>query len=107
ERRLDGADIRHDQVATTEVAFKPTGGVHHDKGTGSRIDNEVSQLSDSADQPLDKADRLDVGVDAAAGRLGRAVRDAMVPPGASRDRWLLQDQEVVAAPACPLAHARA
>src|SRR5215831_14536031 len=78
---------------------------HHDKGPGSGINNEVPRLGNGGDQPRDQADWFDVRVDIAVDLFRPAVRDSVVSPCARADRGLLQNEQIVTAPARALAHA--
>ena len=94
-------------VAADESASDLMGNVHHDEAAGGGIDNEISRLGDGSDQPSDQVGWLCVRVDSAIDLLDPPVRDSVIVPCRLRaHRWLLQDEQVAAAPPAAIAVAR-
>lgn len=93
-------------IAADEVAPELARGDHDGEGAGGRVDDQIAGFSEGGDEAPDQADRLYVGVELAVDLLWPAVRNPVVTPGTGADRGLLQNQEIIAAPAHPFCPCR-
>ena len=92
-------------IATEKMPAELSGRPHHDERAGGWIDDKVSGFGDGANQPGDQADRLKVRMRSPLDFFRPPARDCVVPPRPRADRRLLQDKQIIAAPARALAHA--
>jgi hypothetical protein len=105
EMRLTGVESK---VAADEAAPELVRGVHDDKAASRRVYNKITRPSDRTDKLSDETDRLDVRVKCAVDFFRPSVRNAVIAPGAFRGEWrLLQHQQIITAPARPVAVADA
>ena len=93
-------------VATDEFASHLVGGMHDDERAGAWIDDEVAGLGDSADQPADQLDRLDMRVNLVVRPSpASGPRSAMIAPRRFSFDWRFLVEQIVSASADAVAHA--